>query len=53
MPIKKTKWKNLTLNLRRTDIWEGVVGNANDCGRIYVPASWIDKKVFVVVKDGR
>ena len=51
MPLKKTKYKGLVLDWRRCEVWEGVVGNANDCGRVYVPVGWINKKIFVVLKN--
>ena len=52
MPLKETKHKGLTLTLHRRPVFEGIAKLVNPTSsRLYLPASWADKKVIVVLKD--
>lgn len=54
MSLKKVKYKVLTLNIRRCDIFEGVAKKSNETSsRVYLPADWDGKRVIVVLKDGQ
>lgn len=53
MPLKNTKYNALELYLKKCEVFVGVVGRGNErSGRVTVPPEWINKKVYVVLKDG-
>ena len=53
MPLKKTKFNALRINLKKCEVFLGVVKKNNDrSNRVYVPPEWQDgRKVYVVLKD--
>lgn len=54
MRLKKSKYNALEVNLKKCDVFLAIVGKGNErSGRVYVPPEWIDKKVYVVLKDGK
>ena len=51
--IKKTNKTELTISLKRCEIYKGVVtGNSDSCDKVHVPLGWKGRTVFVVYKDG-
>jgi putative transposon-encoded protein len=52
MPLKNTRYNALRINLKKCDVFLAVVGRGNvRSGRVTVPPEWVDKKVYVVLKD--